>query len=225
MLYLAKAGWQWNLHPKSFPPHKTVFHVFSTRTRKGTMAGIKIDFEPTPGNRADGTVVPPLPSSTARLFDLLANSHDGKGSVQIKFTSVRVVCQNPLTLAFGGGESFRLIHTPDVKHRLKVAGQLLARIRARYDAMEEATQAMARMQVNVSRLTEYLTEVFKPSEPTDDAALIRAEKNRDWSQHFFEEGRGNCLPSVRETLWAAFNVVTELLDHPKTRQSPHQRLS
>jgi phage/plasmid-like protein (TIGR03299 family) len=161
----------------------------------------------------------------ADKYLLLANSHDGKGSIQIKFTSVRVVCQNTLTLAFGGGEFFRLVHTPDVKQRLKAAGQLLAQIRTRYTSMEEALQAMARVQVNSTRLTEYLTEVFQPSNPTDDAALIRAERNRDWAGHFFEEGRGNRLPGVRGTLWAAFNGVTELLDHRKTRQSPHQRLT
>lgn len=163
----------------------------------------------------------------AYKYLLLANSHDGKGSVQIKFTSVRVVCQNTLTLtlALGGGESFRLIHTPDVKHRLKAAGQLLAQIRTRYETMEEALQAMARVQVNASRFTDYLTEVFQPSDPTDEGALIRAERNRDWSEHFFDEGRGNRLPGVRGTLWAAFNGVTELLDHRKTRQNPQQRLS
>lgn len=161
----------------------------------------------------------------ADKYLLLANSHDGKGSVQIKFTSVRVVCQNTLTLALGGTESFRLIHTPDVKHRLKAAGQLLAQIRTRYDTMEEALQAMARVQVNASQLTEYLTEVFKPSDPTDEGALVRAERNRDWAEHFFDEGKGNRLPGVRGTLWAAFNGVTELLDHRKTRQTPGQRLN
>ena len=161
----------------------------------------------------------------ADKYLLLANSHDGKGSVQIKFTSVRVVCQNTLTLAFVGGESFRLVHTPDVKQRLKATGQLLAQIRGSYDNMEEALQAMARVQVDGSQLTESLTEMFQLSDPTDDAALIRAERNRDWAEHFFDEGRGNRLPGVRGTLWAAFNGVTELLDHRKTRQSPHQRLS
>lgn len=85
--------------------------------------------------------------------------------------------------------------------------------------------AMARVQVNASQLTEYLTEVFKPSDPTDEGALIRAERNRDWAEHFFDEGRGNRLPGVRGTLWAAFNGVTELLDHRKTRQTPGQRLN
>jgi len=162
----------------------------------------------------------------AENYLLLANSHDGKGSVQVKFTSVRVVCQNTLTLALGGGgDSFRLIHMPDVKRRLGEAGKLLAQIRARHNSMEEALQAMARVRVDESRLTEYLGEVFPTPDPCDEVAVARAQRSRDWAGHFFEEGRGNHLPGVPGTLWAAFNGVTELLDHRKTRQSPHQRLN
>jgi len=156
---------------------------------------------------------------------LLANSHDGQGSVQVKFTSVRVVCQNTLTLALGGTESFRLVHTPDVKQRLQAAGNLLAQVRTRYDTMEQALQAMARISVNQARLQEYLTQVFPDPDPTDEAAVSRVNRSRQWSEYFFDQGRGNRLPGVTGTLWAAFNGVTELLDHRKTRQSPHQRLT
>ena len=161
----------------------------------------------------------------ADKYLLLANSHDGKGSVQVKFTSVRVVCQNTLTLAMHGGETFRIVHTQDVKHRLKEAGKLLANIRTRYATMEEALQAMAKVQMNESRLTGYLAEVFQPSDPTDEAASIRAERSRNWSGYFFDQGRGNRLPGVTGTFWAAFNGVSEWLDHRKTRQNPGQRLN
>ena len=67
---------------------------------------------------------------------LLANSHDGKGSVQVRFTTVRVVCQNTLTLALASNQGFRLIHTPDVHQRLVDAGKLLAKIHARSGSME-----------------------------------------------------------------------------------------
>ena len=161
----------------------------------------------------------------ADKYLLLSNSHDGKGSVQIKFTSVRVVCQNTLTLALYGGETFRLVHTPDVKRRLKEAGQLLAQIRNRYSSTEEALQAMARVSMNQERLREYLTQVFPEADPADEAVVARVHKARQWSEYFFDQGRGNRMPGVNGTLWAAFNGVTEWLDHRKTRQNPGQRLN
>ena len=52
--------------------------------------------------------------------------------------------------------------------------------------MEPAQQATARVQLNDSRLTEDLVQMFQPSDPTDEAALTRAGKNRDWSGYFFD---------------------------------------
>ena len=161
----------------------------------------------------------------ADKYVLLANSHDGKGSVQIKFTTVRVVCQNTLTLALYGGETFRFVHTPDVKQRLRGAGQLLAQIRQRYDTTETALQAMTRVTINRERLKEYLTQVFPDADPVDEAAVNRVKKARSWSEYFFDQGRGNRLSGVTGSLWAAFNGVTEWLDHRKTKQNPGQRLN
>ena len=51
------------------------------------------------------------------------------------------------------------------------------------------------------------------------------QRDRSWSEYFFDQGRGNRMPGVEGTLWAAFNGVTEWLDHRKTRQNENQRLS
>jgi len=52
--------------------------------------------------------------------------------------------------------------------------------------MEAALQAMVRVQMNNNRLTEYLAEVFQPSDPTDNAAMIRAHRSREGSEYFFD---------------------------------------
>ena len=39
------------------------------------------------------------------------------------------------------------------------------------------------------------------------------------------QGAGNRLKGVEGTLWAAYNGVTEYLDHRKIRQNADQRLS
>jgi hypothetical protein len=56
---------------------------------------------------------------------LLTNSHDGRSSLQLKFTPVRVVCANTLTLALSRGQAVRIPHRKDVMSRLKAAGVLL----------------------------------------------------------------------------------------------------
>lgn len=40
ILYLIKAGCPWHLLPKSFPPYKTVFHIFRKWTKNGILASI-----------------------------------------------------------------------------------------------------------------------------------------------------------------------------------------
>jgi hypothetical protein len=42
---------------------------------------------------------------------------------------------------------------------------------------------------------------------------MKARDDRAWSAHFFDHGKGQDHPGVRGTLWAAYNGVTEFIDH------------
>lgn len=154
---------------------------------------------------------------------LLSNSHDGKSSVQIKFTPIRVVCQNTLTLALNDGQSFKVAHFSDIHEKLKQAHKLMGIITQKFDEVEEQFKAMSRIKVNTNRLKEYLAEVYPDSNEPDKMELVR--RDRGWSEYFFDQGRGNRMKGVAGTLWAAFNGVTEWQDHRKSRQNPNQRLS
>ena len=44
------------------------------------------------------------------------------------------------------------------------------------------------------------------------------------SGRLFEEGRGNGLAGIRGTLWAAYNGVTELVDHHLAYANAAQRM-
>lgn len=154
---------------------------------------------------------------------LLSNSHDGKSSVTIKFTPVRVVCQNTLTLALNDGSAWRVSHHADIHQKLKQAHQMMGLINDRFADLEQSFQAMSRVQLDTSRLSEYLAAVCPEVTEPDKQLLV--QRDRSWSEFFFDQGKGNRLAGVTGTLWAGFNGVTEWIDHRKTRQNANQRFS
>jgi len=154
---------------------------------------------------------------------LLSNSHDGKSSVAIKFTPIRVVCQNTLTLALKDGSAWRVAHHSDIHQKLKQAHEMLGLIHEQFADLEQSFQAMSRLKLDAVRLGEYLASVYPDSSEPDKQLLV--QRDRSWSEYFFDQGKGNRMAGVGGTLWAGFNGVTEWIDHRKTRQNANQRLN
>jgi len=144
---------------------------------------------------------------------LLTNDHRATGSVQIKFTPIRVVCQNTLTLALAEGATIRLKHHRNVKERLLETKGILGLIDRGYREIEGYFKAMATIQVKAALLHDYLNAVFPMPEDADEKVQDTVTGDRQLAAHFFEHGRGNQAKGVRGTLWAAFSGVTELIDH------------
>ena len=154
-------------------------------------------------------------------FLLLSNSHDGSSMVQIKFTPIRVVCQNTLTIAMNKGETLKVKHSRDVKDRLKQASELLGIVNDKYETIERSFKNMARVQLNEKRLNEYVKTIFP--DPIDELQYATVDNNREMVRELFEQGLGNNLPGVAGTLWAGYNAVTELIDHKITKQNKDMR--
>jgi phage/plasmid-like protein (TIGR03299 family) len=158
-------------------------------------------------------------------FLLLSNSHDGESSVQLKFTPIRVVCQNTLTMALNSGRTVKISHNSSLKKRMEKAKENLGIITNRFQNIEKEFQRLAEIQMTGNRLAGYLSEVFPmPADEADELAKKRVELARRDSQMFFETGRGNNLANIRGTLWAAYNGIAEFIDYGKTRRNRSQRL-
>jgi phage/plasmid-like protein (TIGR03299 family) len=156
---------------------------------------------------------------------LLTNTHDGKSSVQVKFTPVRVVCSNTLIQALAAGPSLRVPHTRQMRNRLAIARDNLGLIRAHYAEIEIVYKAMAVTPVDKSRLSLYVSAVLpEPKKKDDHAAIERVLEARHAVTRLFEHGYGNQLKGVAGTLWAAYNGVTEHVDHSTSRRDGAQHL-
>ena len=166
-------------------------------------------------------------------YVLLTNSHDGKSSLQVRFTPVRVVCQNTLTLALNqtGSDNggIKLSHHTDIHRRLQEAERMLGIVRHQYDTLAETFREMARVTMNKERLDQYLSQVFPGSAEADEETDAPVVFNRDraWSEYFFDQGAGNRMAGVEGTLWAAYNgvrVSRPPQDAPNCHPAAHEHL-
>jgi len=160
---------------------------------------------------------------------LLANGHDGCTSLRLRFTPVRVVCQNTWSMALAGkGPEVRVSHRPGMQMRLDDARRELARIHAGFQDIAMSCTAMQRRQIDATEHLQYLSGVFPITDHIRRSALQvrRLEAARAAARTLAFTGRGNDRPDTVGTLWAAFNGVTELLDHgDRLRSDEEQRLT
>jgi len=156
---------------------------------------------------------------------LLSNTHSGDGSVIVKFTSVRVVCQNTLMMGMEDGQkAYRVRHSKQMQFKLEELREFMAITQDVFQKAEESFRRLARIQMIEDRLEHYFEAVF----PRTGAQKKKGEKPERWGflRKMFESQPDLQLPCVRGTLWGAYNAITRFEDYkqPKQEERPEQRL-
>ena len=145
-------------------------------------------------------------------FLLLSNSHDGTSALRVFFTPIRVVCANTLAAAErrSGGQGVSILHRGDMLTKVQEAQAILGLANRFYDQVQIGVNQLA----NYSPTRQELTTYFQLLYPDPlMGSKSRAENVRNELFRLFEEGRGQDLQGIRHTTWAAFNAVTEYVDH------------
>lgn len=164
------------------------------------------------------------PSDALEKYILLSTGHDGRTGIRIVLTPVRVVCQNTLSLALGSGKEIACAyHTRDMKRQLDAARLKIQALKEGFGRMADHFRAMSRFALGPDQAEDYVNRVFPiPAPPADSDRGVapRRPSPTEWalaarrnSLKLFQEGKGNDLARVRGTLWAAYNGVTEYVDH------------
>lgn len=149
-----------------------------------------------------------------RKYLLLTTSHDGRSPMRAMFTPIRVVCHNTLSAALGNGKGtgVSIRHTGDMMDKASEAQRILGISMKYYDTWSDQAHTFVRKSLTRQALALYYEELVPDPEKADPN---RARKTRKELTRLFTKGKGNSLPSVRGSLWAAVNSVAEYVDHDR----------
>jgi len=111
----------------------------------------------------------------------------------------------------GASRQVSVRHTRSATERVDEARRVLGLSLKYFDVFGQRCQAMSAKKLTQRMLHEYFSMVVPTPEPGRDSSQVR--RIHQALAHLFEEGRGNERRQVRGTLWAAYNSVTEYVDH------------
>jgi hypothetical protein len=114
----------------------------------------------------------------------------------------------------------RLKHTRDIHENLANIREVINLANQEFEATAEQYRLLARKSISQEDLRRYVKKVLKvEEEPSTRTSNTISEITR-----LYESGKGNDLPSIRGTWWAAYNGVSEWLSYQRGR-NPQNRLN
>lgn len=148
-------------------------------------------------------------------YFLVTNSHDGKGSLTVCVTPIRVVCQNTLNAALKGAKrKISVRHIGNVEERMAASAEILGLTSKYIQSFEEFATELLNKKITEAQTETLITDVLFPIKP--DAAL-RGETLMNAARDIVR----NCLAkpdleNVKGTAWGVWNAVGDYNDHYRT---------
>lgn len=157
-------------------------------------------------------VIPGKENEGIQKMLTLTTSHDGSTGARGCFSAVRIVCENTFALSWATreGDSFSIRHSAQAEERIKQASTLLKNADLYFKGAAKRMELLAITPFSDAQMTR-LVEELVPSKAEGDNVGTRAQGIRDELQTLFVHGRGH--EDIRGSAWAAYNAVTEYVDH------------
>jgi phage/plasmid-like protein (TIGR03299 family) len=158
-------------------------------------------------------------------YVLLATSCDGSLSTTATPTTIRVVCNNTLTIALNGATSaIRVPHSTafdaqGVKKQLGIAV-------SNWDSFMYRMKTLSERKVKPHEAMNYFLKVLcQVDSHVDPAQGLMNERALKRVQALYEgEAKGADLASSQSTAWGLLNAVTQYVDHERRARTQDHRL-
>lgn len=164
-----------------------------------------------------------LGDDAVRGYLLLSTSFDGSTATIGQFTSVRVVCNNTLSLADRETAPSRVSITHGARFDASLMRDKLGLVVGGFDGMMDNYRKLARQSVNTAFVKGFLTNLFPPTKQLVKIPGVEV-KQEVWADSraykkvlelFDGQGMGSDLPGVSGTRWGLLNAVTQFIDHER----------
>ena len=142
----------------------------------------------------------------------LFGSHDGSLGVTFATTTIRVFCTNQAPAIRKNAERLIVVkHTKNSAARLAAVAHALDMGRTSAKAYEQDATALQQETMSTDAFLRFVEKLWPTNADAEGAAATKQENRRDSLVSTFK-GDG-CIGTLGATRWAAFNAVTEYLDH------------
>ena len=140
-------------------------------------------------------------------YILISSSHDGTLAITPTLTNVRVVCMNTLVTALIEAR-LRIRHTASAEYELRAAHTIMGIATKKQSIFREVASRLLGIQVT-SEVLRNMVQAAMPTKREDK------EKNKHLApiELLFDQGPMNNFGGMRGTGWAAYNALTQYVDH------------
>lgn len=156
---------------------------------------------------------------------LLATSCDGTLATTATPTTIRVVCNNTLTISLSGAT--RAIKVPhSTRFDSQAVKKQLGIAVSQWDEFMYRIRALAERKVQWTEAMSFFMEVLCDTSARAPIPNVLPNKRAmEKVQSLYEgKGRGSEIESARGTAWGLLNAVTEYVDHERRARSSEYRM-
>lgn len=159
---------------------------------------------------------------TTNGYVLLATACDGTLATTAQFTSIRVVCNNTLTIALDGRPSAVKVPHSTTFDPQAVKRQLGICVSS-WDRFMYQLKALSQRKVQTTEAEQFFWKLFadenKPGPVQTSERLMKRTL-----ELYNGQGRGSELASSKNTAYGLLNAVTEFVDHERRARNTDYRL-
>jgi phage/plasmid-like protein (TIGR03299 family) len=164
-------------------------------------------------------------NDTVNGYLLLATSCDGSLATTATPTTIRVVCNNTLSIALKGMSS-----AVKVPHRSQFDAQAVKKqlgvAVSQWDSFMYNMKVLSERKVKTHESMNYFLRVICDSKPVgnDSGGLINERALKKVQALYEGAGMGSDLDSAKGTAWGLLNAVTEYVDHERRARNADNRM-